>query len=154
MPSLVFKNFNEGDLMLEINWSNFAVTIVVFLGLIAFLNAVFYKKILNFMDERSANLRSDEDGASKNLSDVEAKRAEIEEIIANANVEANKIKRIALDEAKAKSEEEVEAKRKLLEDDLRKYLTQLEKNRDELKVALVRQIPDFKSALNKKIAKI
>lgn len=140
--------------MLEINWSNFAVTIVVFLGLIAFLNAVFYKKILNFMDERSANLRSDEDGASKNLSDVEAKRAEIKEIIANANVEANKIKRIALDEAKAKSEEEVEAKRKLLEDDLRKYLTQLEKNRDELKVALVRQIPDFKSALNKKIAKI
>ena len=140
--------------MLEINWSNFAVTIVVFLGLIAFLNAVFYKKILNFMDERSANLRSDEDGASKNLSDVEAKRAEIEEIIANANFEANKIKRIALDEAKAKSEEEVEAKRKLLEDDLRKYLTQLEKNRDELKVALVRQIPDFKSALNKKIAKI
>ncbi|MGP1506042.1 MAG: F0F1 ATP synthase subunit B family protein [Campylobacter sp.] len=140
--------------MLEINWSNFAVTIVVFLGLIAFLNAVFYKKILNFMDERSANLRSDEDGASKNLSDVEAKRAEIEEIIANANVEANKIKRIALDEAKSKSEEEVEAKRKLLEDDLRKYLTQLEKNRDELKVALVRQIPDFKSALNKKIAKI
>ena len=140
--------------MLEINWSNFAVTIVVFLGLIAFLNAVFYKKILNFMDERSANLRSDEDGASKNLSDVEAKRAEIEEIIANANVEANKIKRIALNEAKAKSEEEVEARRKLLEDDLRKYLTQLEKNRDELKVALVRQIPDFKSALNKKIAKI
>lgn len=140
--------------MLEINWSNFAVTIVVFLGLIAFLNAVFYKKILNFMDERFANLRSDEDGASKNLSDVEAKRAEIEEIIANANVEANKIKRIALDEAKAKSEEEVEAKRKLLEDDLRKYLTQLEKNRDELKVALVRQIPDFKSALNKKIVKI
>lgn len=140
--------------MLEINWSNFAVTIVVFLGLIAFLNAVFYKKILNFMDERSANLRSDEDGASKNLSDVEAKRAEIEEIIANANVEANKIKRIALDEAKAKSEEEIEAKRKLLEDDLRKYLTQLEKNRDELKVALVRQIPDFKSAFNKKIAKI
>ena len=140
--------------MLEINWSNFAVTIVVFLGLIAFLNAVFYKKILNFMDERSANLRSDEDGASKNLSDVEAKRAEIEEIIANANVEANKIKRTALDEAKAKSEEEVEAKRKLLEDDLCKYLAQLEKNRDELKVALVRQIPDFKSALNKKIAKI
>ena len=140
--------------MLEINWSNFAVTIVVFLGLIAFLNAVFYKKILNFMDERSANLRSDEDGASKNLSDVEAKRAEIEEIIANANVEANKIKRIALEEAKAKSEEEVEARRKLLEDDLRKYLTQLEKNRDELKVALVRQIPDFKNALNKKIAKI
>ena len=140
--------------MLEINWSNFAVTIVVFLGLIAFLNAVFYKKILNFMDERSANLRSDEDGASKNLSDVEAKRAEIEEIIANANVEANKIKRIALDEAKAKSEEEVEARRKLLEDDLRQYLTQLEKNRDELKVALVRQIPDFKNALNKKIAKI
>ena len=140
--------------MLEINWSNVAVTIVVFLGLIAFLNAVFYKKILNFMDERSANLRSDEDGASKNLSDVEAKRAEIEEIIANANVEANKIKRIALDEAKAKSEEEVEAKRKLLEDDLCKYLAQLEKNRDELKVALVRQIPDFKSALNKKIAKI
>lgn len=140
--------------MLEINWSNFAVTIVVFLGLIAFLNAVFYKKILNFMDERSANLRSDEDGASKNLSDVEAKRAEIEEIIANANVEANKIKRIALDEAKAKSEEEVEAKRKLLEDDLCKYLAQLEKNRDELKVALVRQIPDFKNALNKKIAKI
>lgn len=140
--------------MLEINWSNFAVTIVVFLGLIAFLNAVFYKKILNFMDERSANLRSDEDGASKNLSDVEAKRAEIEEIIANANIEANKIKRIALDEAKAKSEEEVEAKRKLLEDDLCKYLAQLEKNRDELKVALVRQIPDFKSALNKKIAKI
>jgi ATP synthase subunit B len=140
--------------MLEINWSNFAVTIVVFLGLIAFLNAVFYKKILNFMDERSANLRSDEDGASKNLSDVEAKRAEIEEIIANANVEANKIKRIALDEAKAKSEEEVEAKLKLLEDDLCKYLAQLEKNRDELKVALVRQIPDFKSALNKKIAKI
>lgn len=140
--------------MLEINWSNFAVTIVVFLGLIAFLNAVFYKKILNFMDERSANLRSDEDGASKNLSDVEAKRAEIEEIIANANVEANKIKRIALDEAKAKSEEEIEAKRKLLEDDLCKYLAQLEKNRDELKVALVRQIPDFKSALNKKIAKI
>ena len=140
--------------MLEINWSNFAVTIVVFLGLIAFLNAVFYKKILNFMDERSANLRSDEDGASKNLSDVEAKRAEIEEIIDNANVEANKIKRIALDEAKAKSEEEVEAKRKLLEDDLCKYLAQLEKNRDELKVALVRQIPDFKSALNKKIAKI
>lgn len=140
--------------MLEINWSNFAVTIVVFLGLIAFLNAVFYKKILNFMDERSANLRSDEDGASKNLSDVEAKRAEIEEIIANANVEANKIKRIALDEAKAKSEEEVEAKLKLLEDDLCKYLAQLEKNRDELKVALVRQIPDFKSALNKKNAKI
>ena len=133
--------------MLEINWSNFAVTIVVFLGLIAFLNAVFYKKILNFMDERSANLRSDEDGASKNLSDVEAKRDEIEEIIANANVEANKIKRIALDEAKAKNN-------KLLEDDLCKYLAQLEKNRDELKVALVRQIPDFKSALNKKIAKI
>lgn len=140
--------------MLEINWYNFAITIIVFLGLIAFLNAFFYKPILEFMDARFANLKGDEESIAKNLNDVEAKKLEIEEIIANANIEANKIKQTALDEAKSKAQEEVEAKKKLLETDFSEYLLKLEKSRDELKSSLKNKIPDFKNSLDQKIAKI
>jgi len=140
--------------MLEINWYFFAITMVVFLGLIAFLNAFFYKPVLEFMEARNASIKGDEESISKNLNDVEAKKLEIDSIIANANAEAKKIKQNALNEAKEKAANEVEAKRKLLEGEFSKYMQNLEASKDELKSSLAGKIPEFKNSLDKKIAQI
>ncbi|MBE3021801.1 F0F1 ATP synthase subunit B' [Campylobacter sp. RM13119] len=140
--------------MLEIDLPLVVLTAMVFLALIAILNPLLYKPMLKFIDERNASIKSDEESTSKNANDLSVHEKEIENIILNARAEANKIRQDALSAAKDSAFKEAEAKRAEFEADYNSFLNSLSAQKEQLKADLVANLPELKSALNSKLARI
>ena len=140
--------------MLEISLPALIFTVIVFLGLIYFLNVKLYKPLLSFMDDREAMIKKDAEEAKQNALDIDSDRAEIEKILGEARSQAAKIKQISLDTAKADAEAVISAKRSDLESDFNKFIKELDEEKSELKKDLQNKIPEFKSGLKSALAKI
>lgn len=140
--------------MLEINPSLVILTAVVFLGLIAILNPLLYKPMLKFIDDRNASIKSDEDSANKNVSDLSVYEAEVQSILQNARNEAGKIRQEAFNAAKNAAAKEIEAKRSALEASYESFLSTLNVQKDELKANLSQKMPELKTALSEKLVRI
>lgn len=140
--------------MLEVDLPLVILTAVVFLGLIAILNSILYKPLLQFIDSRNKAIKNDEESASKNTSDLSIHEAEIEQIILAARNEAGKIKQEALDVAKESAAKIVGQKRATLEVDYEAFMQNLQAQKDEFKADLAAKLPDLKNALKMKLAKI
>ncbi|MBR8461877.1 F0F1 ATP synthase subunit B' [Campylobacter sp. faydin G-24] len=140
--------------MLEIDLPLVILTTVVFLALIAILNPLLYKPMLKFIDDRNASIKSDEEITSKNASDLSMYEKEIENIILNARAEANKIRQDALNSAKEIAAKEIAAKKAMLESEYNEFLSSLNLQKEQLKADLALKMPEFKSALSAKLAKI
>lgn len=140
--------------MLEINPPLVILTAIVFLGLIAILNPLLYKPMLKFIDERNASIKADEDSVSQNASDLGAYETQIQSIIAEARAEANKIKQDAINTAKHAAAEEIANKKVALEAEYMQFLNTLNAQKDELKASLLTKMPELKTALDGKLARI
>lgn len=140
--------------MLEIDMKAFVATIIIFLGLIAFLNAILYKPILLFMDKREASIKKDEEMALQNFSGVNETNMEIESVLSKARDEANSIKSAAIEQQKQKINLEIESKKAELEVELQQYLKDLEIQRNELKLRLSKDIPEFKQHIKSGLARL
>lgn len=140
--------------MLEVDLPLVILTAVVFLGLIAILNSILYKPLLQFIDSRNKAIKNDEESASKNTSDLSMHEAEIEQIILAARNEAGKIKQEALNVAKESAAKIVGQKRATLEVDYEAFMQNLQAQKDEFKADLTAKLPDLKNALKMKLAKI
>ena len=140
--------------MLEVDLPLVILTAVVFLGLIAILNSILYKPLLQFIDSRNKAIKNDEESASKNTSDLSMHEAEIEQIILAARNEAGKIKQEALNVAKESAAKIVGQKRATLEVDYEAFMQNLQAQKDEFKADLAAKLPDLKNALKMKLAKI
>ena len=110
--------------------------------------------MLNFMDARDAAIQKDEKLASQNLADVGSEALEIENILSKARDEAAKIREAGLSEIENENSKKIEEKTTSLENDLASYLQDLSKQKDEIKKALEKQIPDFKAGIKEKLARI
>jgi len=75
-------------------------TAIIFLLVVARLNSCLFKPLLNHMDERSAQIKSDLEEAKSNSSDVDELLVEANEIISKAKREAAAIREQAYKEAK------------------------------------------------------
>jgi len=140
--------------MLSINVPAFIATIVIFLGLIAYLNVKLYRPLLAFMDKREQSIADDEQKAVANDADVGKAQSEIDEIIATARAEAGKIKEQATAEAKQSASEAIASKQSELEGEFGEYLASLSKQRSKLKSDLQKQIPEFKDGFKEALSKI
>ncbi|MDO5046417.1 FoF1 ATP synthase subunit B' [Campylobacter sp.] len=140
--------------MLEIELPLVILTAVVFLGLIVILNSILYKPLLKFIDARNEAIRSDEESASKNTSDLSIHEAEIEQIILAARSEAGKIKQDAMSAAKESAAKIIAQKRAVLEADYEAFMQNLQAQKVEFKSDLVAKLPDLKNVLKTKLARI
>lgn len=140
--------------MLEINIELVAMTAVVFLALIFILNQLLYKPMIKFIDQRNALIKSDEESAEKNTSDLGVYEAQIESILADARTQANKIKQEALATAKSLANNELNDKKAQLESEYAEFLDALQNQRSELKRELTLNLPELKTALEAKLARI
>ncbi|VYT09932.1 hypothetical protein [Campylobacter ureolyticus] len=140
--------------MIEISVFAYIFTIVVFIGLVGYLNRRLYQPMLNFMDARDAAIQKDEKLANQNLADVGSEALEIESILSKARDEAAKIREAGLSEIENENSKKIEEKTTSLENDLASYLQDLSKQKDEIKKALEKQIPDFRAGIKEKLARI
>lgn len=140
--------------MIEISVFAYIFTIVVFIGLVGYLNRRLYQPMLNFMDARDAAIQKDEKLASQNLADVGSEALEIENILSKARDEAAKIREAGLSGIESENSKKIEEKTTSLENDLASYLQDLSKQKDEIKKALEKQIPDFRAGIKEKLARI
>ncbi len=140
--------------MIEISVFAYIFTMVVFIGLVGYLNRRLYQPMLNFMDARDAAIQKDEKLASQNLADVGSEALEIENILSKARDEAAKIREAGLSEIENENSKKIEEKTASLENDLASYLQDLSKQKDEIKKALEKQIPDFRAGIKEKLARI
>ena len=140
--------------MIEISVFAYIFTIVVFIGLVGYLNRRLYQPMLNFMDARDAAIQKDEKLANQNLADVGSEALEIENILSKARDEAAKIREAGLSEIENENSKKIEEKTTSLENDLASYLQDLSKQKDEIKKALEKQIPDFRAGIKEKLARI
>nr|WP_314887557.1 FoF1 ATP synthase subunit B' [uncultured Campylobacter sp.] len=140
--------------MLEIDLPLVALTAVVFLALIAILNSVLYKPLLGFVDKRNQDVKNDEDSISKNTSDLSVFEAQVEQILSAARAEAGKIKQDAINAAKEAAGKITAEKRAELEVDYDAFVQNLKAQKNEFKAELMNSLPELRSALKSKLARI
>ena len=140
--------------MLEIDLPLVALTAVVFLALIAILNSVLYKPLLGFVDKRNQDVKNDEDSISKNTSDLSVFEVQVEQILSAARAEAGKIKQDAINAATEAAGKITAEKRAELEVDYDAFVQNLQAQKNEFKVELMNSLPELRSALKSKLARI
>ncbi|QKG28629.1 FoF1 ATP synthase subunit B' [Campylobacter sp. RM16187] len=140
--------------MLQVDLPLVILTAAVFIGLIIILNSILYQPLINFIDSRNEAIKNDEESAVRNTSDLSVHEAEIEQIIMSARNEAGKIKQEALNAAKESAAKIIEQKRATLEADYEAFMQNLQTQKNEFKSDLITRLPDLKSVLRTKLAKI
>ena len=140
--------------MLDINPTLLGITIVVFVTMIAVLNAWLYKPMLSFMQTRDENLKNDLAKAGNNDSDIALLNAKAQEIIDEAKAEAAALRQKVLEDAKLLAQSKIEAKREELDANYAKFEVALTEEKTALKNSLVSQAPQFNDALKAKFSQI
>ena len=140
--------------MLDINPLLLSITIVVFLILIAVLNSLLFKPLFNYMNERDASIKNDQDKVGNNDAEIAALTAQAHSIVNEAKLEAAAIREKVIAEAKELAESKIEAKRAELAKDKAEFETSLAQTREDLKNTLLSQVPLYKEAVKAKFSQI
>jgi F-type H+-transporting ATPase subunit b len=129
-------------------------TLIVFLILIAVLNSWLYNPLFNFMNKRDADIKRDLDEVGSNDEEIAALTAEAEKIISDAKLEAAALREKVIADAKELAESKLEAKRAELAGEYAAFEQSLKEEREQLKNALLSQVPLFKEAVKAKFSQI
>ncbi|MEA2111876.1 MAG: FoF1 ATP synthase subunit B' [Campylobacterota bacterium] len=140
--------------MLDINPILLAVTIIVFLALIAVLNSWLYRPLFAYMEKRDADIKKDLDEVGSNDDEIAALKAEADSIVNNAKREVAELREKVIANAKELANGKIEAKRAELASQYSEFETSLDEEREQIKVALLSQVPLFKEAVKAKFAQI
>jgi F-type H+-transporting ATPase subunit b len=140
--------------MLDINPMLLGSTLIVFLILIAVLNSWLYNPLFNFMNKRDADIKRDLDEVGSNDEEIAALTAEAEKIISDAKLEAAALREKVIADAKELAESKLEAKRAELAGEYAAFEQSLKEEREQLKNALLSQVPLFKEAVKAKFSQI
>jgi F-type H+-transporting ATPase subunit b len=130
------------------------IVLVVFIGLMVYLNKTLYQPLINFMDQRDATIAKDLEEVSKLSSDSASLEAEAQEILNKAKQEALEIRQKAIEEANAEAEKLIEAKKAELETMQKEFMEKLEKEKEELKAGILSQLPLIKETLKAKFSQL
>ncbi len=140
--------------MLDINPLLLGITIVVFLILIAVLNSLLFKPLFNYMNERDASIKKDQEAVGNNDAEIAELTAEAQNIINEAKLEAAAIREKVIAEAKELAESKIEAKRAELAKGKAEFEKSLAETRESLKNTLLSQVPLYKEAVKAKFSQI
>lgn len=140
--------------MLDINPMLLGSTLIVFLILIAVLNSWLYNPLFNFMNKRDADIKKDLEEVGSNDDEVAALTAEAEKIINDAKMEAAALREKVIADAKELADSKLEAKRAEMANEYAAFEKSLAEERDQLKNALLSQVPLYKEAVKAKFSQI
>ncbi|NPA27612.1 MAG: F0F1 ATP synthase subunit B' [Epsilonproteobacteria bacterium] len=140
--------------MLELNPSLMLIVLIVFVGLIFYLNKVLYQPLLHFMDQRDLTLVKDLQEVTQLESNAEHLFEEANSILDKAKQEALTIRQTATNEANSEAAKLIEAKEAELEKAYEEFKRELEKEKEEVKNSILSQVPLIKEAIKAKFAKL
>ena len=140
--------------MLELIPSLMLIVLLIFLGLIVYLNKALYQPLINFMDQRDGTIAKDRAESETLTGDAKSLQDEAEAILSSAKQEAIALKQSALEEANSEAASKISSKEAELDKAYSEFLDKLEKEREELQNGLLSQIPLIKEALKAKFAQL
>ena len=140
--------------MLDISPMLLGSTIVVFLALIALLNSWLYNPLFSYMEKRDADIQKDLSEVGNNDAEIAELHAKAEKIVSDAKLEVAALREKVIADAKELAESKVEAKRTELAQEYQEFEASLKEEREQLKNALLSQMPLFKEAVKAKFAQI
>lgn len=138
----------------DVNPSYMLATAVIFLALIIILNALLYKPLLKFMDDRAISIDNDEKKVKDNFDEMTNFNEELNSIKQNTRDEIATIKQKAVNEARNSAEEALKNKKIELEQKMQSFYTQLDKEKQDLEQELKLRLPLWQEALQKKLKQI
>lgn len=127
---------------------------VLFIIAIYVLNKWLYQPILTFMDARDERIKNDLANIDGNDSQIAHIDGEIRIILDEARKEASAIKENALNVAKEDYATNIEQLKSQNDENLNARLKSLQEEKDALKSALLAQMSDFKTAVDRKLKNI
>ncbi len=140
--------------MLELSPSLMLIVLLLFIGLIFYLNSALYQPVVNFMDQRDRTIAHDAKEAQSLSSNAEELKAQASAILEKAKQEANSLRHAASEEAKAESEKIIKSEEAELEKAYEEFTKKLEEEREELKNGILSQVPLIKESLKAKFAQM
>lgn len=140
--------------MLDISPILLGSTIVVFLALIALLNSWLYNPLFSYMEKRDADIARDLSEVGNNDAEIAALEAKAQKIVNDAKLEAAALREKVIADAKELAEGKIEAKRAELAKAYDEFEASLGLQREQLRNALLSQLPLFKEAVKAKFAQI
>lgn len=138
----------------DVNPSYMLATAVIFLALMIILNALLYKPLLKFMDDRAVSIDNDEKKVKDNFDEMTNFNEELNTIKQNTRDEIAAIKQKAVNEARNSAEEALKNKKIELEQKMQSFYTQLDKEKQDLEQELKLRLPLWQEALQKKLKRI
>lgn len=124
----------------------------LFMFLLIFLNATFFKPMLKHLDARKEELLKDQGGADGDSEMASKLKEEARVVIAEAKEKAGKIKDEAVATAKSEVDKELDLLKEKIAIEVAEFEKGLEEQEDTLKSALLGQAPIFKERLKVKFA--
>lgn len=140
--------------MLDIHVSLLLLVLVVFLIMIMLLNKWLYAPLLTFMDERDRSIQEDLENASSASSDAQALKEEANKILSDAKNEAASMRQQTIEESKLTASTKVDARRSELDATFEMFKSELKKEEESLRSALLSQLPLYRELLKAKFAKL
>ncbi len=140
--------------MLDIHLPLMLFVLVLFLILIVLLNNMLFQPLVKFMDDRDASIAKDLEVAKSVSGNTDELNAKADEIISNAKNEAASIRQKAIDDEKTLAASKVESKQDELDTEYNKFVKKLNSDKENIKNALLSQMPLFKESLKAKFSKL
>jgi len=140
--------------MLELDLSLMIPVAIIFVSMIAFLNAKLYKPMISFMEDRDETIRKDLEEANSASANVSDLKDEAARILSEAKAKAAAMKQKATDEAKTLAQSRIDGKNDELMKAYEQFKVELNEEKVQLKNSLTSQLPLFKEALKAKYTQI
>ena len=140
--------------MLTLIPSLMLIVLLLFLGLIVYLNKALYQPLISFMDQRDSTIAKDLKESAELTGDASSLKQEAEEILNSAKQEAISLKQSAMEEANSQATTLVSSKEAELEKAYNEFLEKLESEKEEVKTAILSEIPLLKEALKAKFSQL
>jgi len=138
--------------MLTLSPSLMLIVLLLFIGLIVYLDKALYQPIINFMDQRDMTIAKDAKESQELSGSADELLQESNAILDSAKQEANALRQAAIEEATAESEKLLHSKEAELEKAYEEFTLKLEKEKEELKNGLLSQVPLIKESLKAKFS--
>ena len=130
------------------------IILLVFIGLIVYLNKALYQPLIKFMDLRDATIAKDHKEAKELTSNADSLKQEAQEILNSAKQKAIALKQVALDEANSETSKLMENKESELEKAYEKFLKELKVQKEEIETTLLSRIPLIKESIKAKFSQL
>jgi len=140
--------------MLDLHLELMLTVLFVFFLLLFVLNTMLYKPLLKFMSDRDESIASDLKSAKELSGSSDELHAQGIAIIDSAKAEASAIREKAIEDAKNKASNNIATKQQKLDLDYQVFIDKLSKEKDELKSALLNEMPLIKESLKVKLGNL